>query len=118
MKVLRCHWQVYTPGQANYSPDPNAFFAAINLLGEVNIYSGVYLGCHGADISPPPLISEDCNVARVSHIVIVSGMHSPTIFRCLEIIMITSLLPRDVRPCAGTGRHLLMKWTLDMITQH
>ena len=45
-------------------------------------------------------------------------MHSPTIFRCLEIIMITSLLPRDVRPCAGTGRHLLMKWTLDMITQH
>ena len=33
----------------------------------------------------------------VSHIVIVSGMHSPTIFRCLEIIMITSLLPHDVR---------------------
>ena len=63
MKVLRCHWQVYTPGQANYSPDPNAFFAAINLLGEVNIYSGVYLGCHGLDISPPPLISEDCDVA-------------------------------------------------------
>ena len=32
---------------------------------------------------------------RLSHIVIVSGMHSPTIFRCLEIIMITSLLPHD-----------------------
>ena len=31
MKVLRCHWR---PGQANYSPDLNAFFVAINLLGE------------------------------------------------------------------------------------
>ena len=43
-----------------------------------------------------------CNVPclSLSHIVIVSTLHSPTIFRCLQIIMITSLLPqwhRDVR---------------------
>ena len=111
MKVLRCHWRVQTwPGQLQSGPKcilcGNKF--ARGGPGRLIFTPECILDVTGLT-SRLLLISEDCLqlCCPVSHIVTVSAPHSPAIFRCLQIIMITSLLPpqwhRDARGCRVRG---------------
>ena len=105
MRVLRCHWRVQTwPGQLQSGPKcilcGNKFARGgpgrLIFTPECILVSrGWHLAC-----SLSPRIVSSYAGRPVSHIVTVSALHSPAIFRCLQIIMITSLLPqwhRDVR---------------------